>query len=102
VAELVQTAFQQIDSMKLVPPTAEDVQKVQEIQRRRREVDLKENRFWLGQLNSVYWYNIDPTHILEYPTFVNNLKPTDIQEAAKKYFDVKNYVKVVLVPEEKH
>jgi len=29
------------------------------------------------------------------------LKAGDIQDAARKYFDVKNYVQAVLVPQEK-
>ncbi|HVN47966.1 MAG TPA: insulinase family protein, partial [Bacteroidota bacterium] len=101
VAELVSTAFQQIDSLKQVLPTAEDVQKVQEIQRRRREVDLKENQFWMNQLHASYWHHGNPENVLQYPALVNELKASDIQEAAKKYFDIKNYVKVVLVPEER-
>ena len=101
VTEMVNAAFQQMDSLKQVPPTTEDVQKVQEIQRRQHEINLKENQYWLGRLYSYYWHGENIEHILDYPQFVNELKASDIQDAAKKYFDVKNYVKVVLVPEEK-
>jgi zinc protease len=98
---LVHAAFQTIDSMKLAMPSAEDVQKVQEIQRRRHETNLKENQFWLGQLYSYSWYGENPEHILDYPKLVDGLKAGDIQDAARKYFDVKNYVQAVLVPQEK-
>ena len=100
-AEMVHAAFQQIDSLKQTMPVHEDVQKVQEIQRRRHETNLKENQFWLGQLYSYYWYGENPEHILDYPKLVDGLKAEDIQEAARKYFDVKNYVQVVLVPQDK-
>ncbi len=101
LAEMVHAAFQQIDSLKQTIPTYEDIQKVQEIQRRRHETNLKENQFWLGQLYSYCWYGENPEHILDYPKLVDGLKAKDIQEAARKYFDVKNYVEVVLVPLEK-
>jgi zinc protease len=101
VTELVNAAFQQIDSLKQVLPTKEDVQKVQEIQRRQHETNLKENQFWLGQLRAYYWHGEDLEKILNYPKLVNGLQANDIQVAAKKYFDVNNYVEVVLVPEEK-
>jgi len=100
VSELVHAAFQTIDSMKLAMPSAEDVQKVQEIQTRRHETNLKENQFWLGQLYSYSWYGENPEHILDYPKLVDGLKAGDIQDAARKYFDVKNYVQAVLVPQE--
>jgi zinc protease len=101
VTEMVNAAFQQIDSLKQVLPTTEDVQKVQEIQRRQHEIHLKENQFWIRELHSAYWHHGNPEHLLDYPKLVNGLKANDIQNAAKKYFDVNNYVKVVLVPEEK-
>ena len=101
VTEMVNTAFQQIDSLKQILPTADDVQKVQEIQRRRYEVNQKENQFWLNQLSWYYTHSEHPEEILQHRQLIEELKASDIQEAAKKYFDVKNYVKVILVPEEK-
>jgi zinc protease len=101
VTEMVNAAFQQIDSLKQLLPTTEDVQKVQEIQRRQHEIHLKENQYWLRELHSSYWHGGNPEHMLDYPKLVNGLKANDIQDAAKKYFDVNKYVKVVLVPEEK-
>ena len=86
VPEMVYAAFQQIDSMKQVMPTAEDIQKVQEIQRRRHETNLKKTSFWLGQLDSYEWYGENPEHILDYPKLVDGLKAGDIQEAAGQIF----------------
>jgi len=39
--------------------------------------------------------------MLNYPKLVDNLTAAAIQNAMKKYFDMKNYVKVVLYPEKK-
>ena len=48
--ELVGVVFQQVDSLRLVGPTLEYVKKTQEAQRRAHETNLKENRYWLREL----------------------------------------------------
>ena len=47
IEELTEAAFQQIDSIKTVGTTNKYLTKVKETQRRERETDLKENKFWL-------------------------------------------------------
>jgi len=42
-----------------------------------------------------------PKMILNYPNLVNHLTAQFIQEAVKKYFNMNNYVKIVLYPEKK-
>ena len=101
VDELVNAALQQIDSAKLKPFDTVYVEKVRETQRRGYEVNLKQNRFWLNSLYSYYVDNGNPEKMLNYPKFVENLNAAAIQNAAKKYFNMDNYVKVVLYPEKK-
>jgi zinc protease len=101
VKELVNTALLQIDSLKMKPLDPFYIEKVSETQHRAHEVSLKNNGFWLNNLSSCYFYNEDPQMILNYPKFDDGLTAKDIQRAAKKYFDMKNYIKVVLYPEKK-
>ncbi|MCX6121068.1 MAG: insulinase family protein [Ignavibacteriales bacterium] len=101
VDELVKVALQQIDSAKLKPFDPLYIEKVRETQRRGYEVNLKQNGFWLNNLYSYYANNENPEMILNYPKLVENLNAAAIQNAAKKYFDMNNYVKVVLYPEKK-
>ena len=101
VDELVNAALEQIDSAKLKPFDPMYIEKVRETQRRGYEVNLKQNGFWLNNLRSYYANNEDPEMILNYPKLVENLNAAAIQNAVKKYFNMDNYVKVVLYPEKK-
>jgi zinc protease len=99
VGELTDAAFTQIDSLKTTGTTDVYLTKVKEMQKRERETDLKENSFWLNALRFYYYHGEDPQGILEYDTLVENLSLDAIRKAAQSYFDMNNYVKVVLLPE---
>jgi zinc protease len=101
VEELVATVMQQLDSLKIKKPDQVYVDKVREIQRRNQEVNLKENRFWLSNFRQYYSSGENPEDMLKFDKLVDNLTANTIQAAAKKYFDTKNMVKVVLLPEKK-
>ena len=101
VDELVKIVMQQLDSLKIRKIDQVYIDKVKEIQRRNQEVSKKENRFWLSQFRAYYANGEDPEKILMYDKFIDNLSTDAIQSAAKTYFDTKNVVKVVLLPEKK-
>jgi zinc protease len=101
VDELIKTAMEQIDSVKNFGVSDIYVTKVKESQKREREVSLKENKFWLSSLQSAYYNNDDPMNILKYDELIEKVNSDYIQKAAQKYFDMKNYVEVKLLPEEK-
>ena len=98
VDEMTQLVYEQIDSLKTVGVTEEYLVKVKETQRREREINLKENSFWLGILDSYYFNGDDPAGILKYGELVDGLTLDAIQQAAQAYFNENNYVKVVLNP----
>jgi zinc protease len=99
VEELVNTAKSQIDSLCRKPLDPMYIEKVSETQRRTFEVNLKQNGFWLNNLAAYYSNKEDPQMILNYPKLVDGLTAEVLQEAAKKYFNMKNYIQVVLYPE---
>ena len=99
VDTLAQAVFAEIRKLQENGPTAPDLRKVQETQRRDRETQLRQNSFWLSALRSAYFMNVDPHEILDYEASVEALTTQDLQAMAKKYFDFDRYVEVVLYPE---
>lgn len=109
VDELAKAVFAQIDSLQ-APPKAGDknrenstfthVNKVKEIRRRQHETDVKENRYWLNLIENAYQAGEDPVQTLQnFETETSSLSVEMVQQAAARYLDRKNYIKIVLVPE---
>lgn len=99
VEELTEVVFTQIKKFKFYGIPYSYVKKVKEIQRRERETNLKENNFWLNILHTYYFHNENPEDIVHYGQLMEKLTPKIVQEYARKYFNEKNFVKVVLYPE---
>jgi zinc protease len=72
--------------------------KVKETYLVKRKEDAKTNNFWISNLLTASQENKNPENILDYESRVNNLKPEDLQEIAKKYLD-ENYFLGILMPE---
>lgn len=98
VDALVETVFHEIQDVidNGIDPTR--LLKVQESQRRRREVDLRENGFWLRALESYYDNGIDPKVLLTYDELVDSVTAEDLQNAAKRYLGVEHHLLGVLDP----
>jgi len=97
--QLTRAVFAQIDSLKANGASAADVAKVKEAQLRSRETSLKQNGYWLAQLAAYDQAGEDPNAILTYESLVNALTPAAVRDAARKYLNEKNYVRVTLYPE---
>jgi zinc protease len=96
---LVTAVFTVIDSMKANGPTAADLAKVKETQRRSYELGLRENSFWLQQLMTRTQNEEDLRNVLTYPAVVDAVTPQQIRDTARKYLRMDNYVRVSLYPE---
>ncbi len=99
VAELTRAVFAELEDLKQQGPDPRQVDKVRELQRRQREVEMEENSFWLEALESTYVHGTDPRLILEYEALVEGLTPASVQAAARLYLNLENYVRVSLFPE---
>ena len=67
---------------------------------REREVNLKQNSYWLSGIVTRDQYGEDIAGLLApYDALVKNINAAQVQEAAKRYFDTKNYARFVLLPE---
>ncbi|HRD17716.1 MAG TPA: insulinase family protein, partial [Candidatus Marinimicrobia bacterium] len=100
VTELTSVIFQEIENLKSEPLGDEDLAKIRQIDLRSYETNLKENRFWLDNLHFYYFNNENPMAILHYPQLVEALTKEMVQNAARRYLPLDNYVEVVLYPEQ--
>ena len=97
--ELTAAVWGVIDEFQANGPDEETLVKVRETQLRQDETNLRENRYWLGQLERHHKRGTDPHGILKLADRVATLDAAMIKDAANRYIDGENYVRVVLVPE---
>jgi zinc protease len=89
-----------IDSLKAHPVPQADVDKVKEEILRSREVEVKTNAYWLGNIAARDQAGEDLGGLgVEYDEMVKRLTPAMIQQAARTYFNTNQYAKFVLLPE---
>jgi zinc protease len=97
---LSRAMFAAIDSLQRSGPSQADVDKVKEELLRAHELELRQNSYWLSTIASRDQDGEDLGAVLsQYETMVKQLSPSTVQQAARQYFNVKNYVRVVLLPE---
>jgi zinc protease len=100
VDKLSKSVLQIIDSLQKTGPTPSEVEKVREQITRAREVEVKTNEYWVGNLVARDRAGEDISGLgAPYDLFLKNLTAGQIQAAAKKYLDTAHYMKFVLLPE---
>jgi predicted Zn-dependent peptidase len=78
---------------------AEMLAKIKETRRRSHEISLKDNGFWLRELERAYTYGDDPKLILDEASLIEKVTSDHVREAAKKYAKADQYIFGVLKPE---
>ncbi|MBL0066953.1 MAG: insulinase family protein [Chitinophagaceae bacterium] len=76
----------------------EDLEKIREQQKRKLEVDMKQNQFWMSNLFDAYFYGSNPLEILNKQKQVDGLNAKMIQDAAKKFINLNSFIRVTLKP----
>jgi predicted Zn-dependent peptidase len=79
--------------------SAEDLEKIKEQQRRKLEVETKQNRFWMDNLYDVFYYGTSPAEILNKQKMTEDLTSEMIQNIAKKYINLKGFITATLKPD---
>jgi zinc protease len=97
--ELVRVVFSEIASLGRAGPTQDELAKVREEQRRQRELDLRDNNWWLMQLLAYDNNGWDLAGIAA-PADPGAVTAERIRDAARLYLDPQRYVQVSLVPED--
>ena len=96
---LYKAVLQEMDSLKRVAPSAVEVERVREQQRRELEVAKKQNSYWISALSSRLEYGDDPAGIVNAEKLITTLTPQQLLAAAKKFLDTTNLARFVLQPE---
>ncbi len=100
VEPLTKATFALIDSLKATPPSQADVDKVKEQILRGREVETRQNNYWVANIMSRDEAGEDLVGLTSvYDEMVKRLTPAMLQDAAKQYFNTSNYARFVLLPE---
>ncbi|HLK29872.1 MAG TPA: insulinase family protein, partial [Puia sp.] len=99
VDKLVKAAFDIIKNVQEKGAEQKDLDKVKETMKKQNEDAMKENDHWLEGLSSAWIEQEDANWILDYSKKVDALTLQDIQDAAKKYLNMQNFIKAVLYPE---
>jgi zinc protease len=99
VEKLEKAALAEVARLQKEGPSAEDVQKIQEIERRELETSLKQNPYWLGSLQLVHMLGWDPLSIARREQRIALLTRDSLRAAFVRYFPLDRYTAVSLFPE---
>lgn len=99
--DLIKRVFEEIEKFKTNGPTEKQLNDEKEALIREFETSSKTNAYLLTQIQLRYYNGEDPAGVWLVPEFYKKLDAAMVQEAAKKYLDTKNFVKVTLFPEKK-
>ena len=99
VTKLTTALFDLIKNAQENGVDQKDLDKVKENWKKQYKVDLQSNEAWLSNLSNAFIDQNNPENILDYEQKVDALTVKDLQNAAKKFFNMSHYVKTVLYPE---
>ncbi len=99
VADLTQSALDEIKRLQTDGPNTENLEKVRETLLRNFEKGLKEDSFWLSNLAFYRENELPFPGILKLPERAKSLTAKKVQEAARKYFSSENLLIARLLPE---
>jgi len=100
VDRLAAAVLAEVTRLQREGPTADDVQKVKESQKRDIETALRQNGYWLNSLQTLHLYGWDPVRISRRLERADSLTVENIHAALRKYFPTDRYTIVSLVPED--
>jgi zinc protease len=99
VDTLLKAVTAELNDIKTKGPSQANLDKVKKTWLEQYKVQIKENSFWSGKLQGIYFQGDDPKTILDYEKMVNALTVDDIKAIANQLFDNKNVFQAVLYPE---
>jgi len=97
--ELVKRLFTEIETLKARGPAEREANDAREALLRRHESDLAQNNRLVAELTERYELGEDVGEFFGLPAEYGKLTREAIQDAARRYLDTGNYVKVTLYPE---
>ena len=92
--------WSEIEKLQADGPQAGDLDKVKQARLQTYRRALRENGYWMNYLRLNVLEGLDPHEILNIDQRINAVTADDIKAAARRYLDRKNYVEMVLMPED--
>lgn len=99
IEELSEVVFAEIERLQTTAPAQQELDDFLEAAKLQRELGVKENGFWLGQLVDSYRNDSDPREILNEPEVLENLTLEAIRAAAE-HLKADRVVQISLYPEQ--
>lgn len=101
VDKLIAAAIDEVKQLQNKGATVEDIQKFKAEENRQLELQLRENGFWLGYLLDAYTSNKNPKDILTYLNTLDQVSVASTKATANHYLKANNFIKLILLPENK-
>lgn len=98
VDQLVAAVLTEVARLKKEGPSADDVQKVKEIEKRSMETAVKTNAYWVNSLQTVLTLGWDPTSVARRDARTESLSTANVGAALAKYLPENRYTVVTLLP----
>ena len=99
VDKVLAATFAEIETVKQQGAQVADLDKVKASMLRAYRKSMRENGYWMGSLQNALVNGTDPQEILTFEQRLAAVTPADVAQAAQRYFDLQNYVQVVLYPQ---
>ena len=99
VDKLIKATTDEIQKIKDNGPAEADLGKVKEAWMKQYQEDVKDNNYWLSKLQQSVEIGSNTGDVLTFEKRINALTTKDVKDAANVYFNMKNYLQVVLNPE---
>lgn len=99
VDTLTKAVFEELKNIHKNGISTDDLEKLKEQQKRKLEVDLQQNQYWITNLSLAYYLGNNPANILKHQQQINALNSKTIQDAAKKYINANSFIRVSLKPD---
>ncbi len=96
---MIAATFAEIEKLQNEGPLQVDVDKVKRNWLEGDRISMRTNNHWLGHLQGAILYGTDPADFLHLEKRIDAISVADLKEAARHYFNLKNYAQVVLYPE---
>jgi len=100
VDQLVQTVFNEMDSLRTNGPSKVNLSKAKETMIRDYQTNYQKNDYWLNKIKNSQYYNTQLNTLADLQEVIKNISREELQQMAQSYFNEGHYLKVVLMPAE--
>jgi zinc protease len=97
--ELVAAVFSELERLKRDGPDPTTLANVKEQQRRAQETSMQRNEYWLSALLREAETGEPAAGVMDLPQRLEAVTADQIRDAARRWYDMSNYVRVSLLPE---